>query len=451
MSRITRVMAATVASLALLASCAPSSSAPPPGEEAAPPTTTTAATKDAAQEAAGSDECTEPTTLRVWSWRTEDITHYNKIFDVFTEQNPCIEVDFQAFVNTEYNQILQTGLTGSDGPDVAQVRTYGLLQPLVEGGNLIPLDDIVPEALEIDESIISGAKGRADGKLYGVPFASQTLQMYYNIDIFAEHGLEVPTTWDEFMNVLDTLQAADVTPMAVGGKDAWMMPIVHEVLGNARYGGASFEADVLSGAKNFSDPDYVASLQVLKDMQPYMPADVVGVGYAESQVLFASGLAAMFPGGSFELAFFTGENPDLNLGVFQVPPPPGSVLDHPTSQSWADGNFGVSSNSAHPEESAKLIQFIASTEFGQMVADELKQFSPIPGVQFHDPVMADMWDLYSANPAPYLMLVNFRYGTPSGTDLIGEGVQELFLGDKTPEQIGTQIDTGLSEWFEPSS
>lgn len=451
MTKFTRLTAATIASLALLASCAPGSSAPPPGQTAEPGTTSAAGGTTTDPGTANGDECAEPTTLRVWSWRTEDITHYNKIFDVFTEQNPCIEVDFQAFVNTEYNQILQTGLTGSDGPDVAQVRTYGLLQPLIEGGNLVPLDDIVPEALEISDSIISGAKGRADGKLYGVPFASQTLQMFYNKDIFAEHGLDVPGTWDEFMNVLDTLQGSDVTPLAVGGKDAWMMPIVHEVFGSSRYGGAEFEKDVLSGAKQFSDTDYVASLQVLKDMQPYMPADVVGVGYAESQVLFSSGLAAMFPGGSFELAFFTNENPDLNLGVFQVPPPPGSVLDHPTSQSWADGNFGVSTRSAHPAEAEKLIQFIASPEFGQMVADEIKQFSPIPGVEFKDPVMADMWNLYSENPAPYLMLVNFRYGSPSGTDLIGEGVQEMFLDTKTPAQVAEQVDAGLSEWFEPNS
>src|SRR5690606_5567779 len=172
-----RIFAATaVSSLLLLAACAPSSDAPDPDDQDA-----------GSEQTADGGECAEDVSLRVWSWRTEDADAYETIFDVFEEQNPCITVDFQAFVNTEYNQILQTGLTGSDGPDVAQVRSYGLLQPLVEGGNLVALDDIVPEVSEFDETILAGALGREDGQTYGVPFASQTLQMYYNTAIFEEH------------------------------------------------------------------------------------------------------------------------------------------------------------------------------------------------------------------------------------------------------------------------
>jgi len=232
-----RIFAATaVSSLLLLAACAPSSDAPDPDDQDA-----------GSEQTADGGECAEDVSLRVWSWRTEDADAYETIFDVFEEQNPCITVEFQAFVNTEYNQILQTGLTGSDGPDVAQVRSYGLLQPLVEGGNLVALDDIVPEVSEFDETILAGALGREDGQTYGVPFASQTLQMYYNTAIFEENGLEEPTTWEEFVEVNETLAEAGVTPMSVGGLDAWMMPIVHDILGSAQYGGAEFEEAVLAG------------------------------------------------------------------------------------------------------------------------------------------------------------------------------------------------------------
>lgn len=399
---------------------------------------------------ADGEECAEEVTLRVWSWRTEDAEVYTgDIFPAFEEQHPCISVDFQAFVNTEYNQILQTGLTGSDGPDVAQVRSYGLLQPLVEGGNLVALDDVVPEVSDFDETILAGALGQEDGAVYGVPFASQTLQMYYNVAIFEEHGLDEPATWEEFLEINETLASAGITPMSVGGLDAWMMPIVHDILGSAQYGGSEFESAVLAGEGDFTDQEYVASLQTVIDVQQYMPQDVVGVGYTDSQVLFTTEQAAMFPGGSFELAFFQSENPDLELGVFQVPPPPGSVLDHPVTPAYADGNWGLSANSAHPEEAEALIQWLATEEFGDMMANDLKQFSPVPGVSFDDPLMQEMWDLYQENPAPYLHLVNFRYGDPSGTDLIGAGVQELFLGDNDPAGVAEDVTAGLSEWFTP--
>jgi len=437
-----RIFTATaLPAVLLLAACAPSEDAPDPADD------------DAGQqtEAGGEgEECAEDVTLRVWSWRTEDADVYNDvIFPAFEEANPCITVDFQAFVNTEYNQILQTGLTGSDGPDVAQVRSYGLLQPLVEGGNLVPLDDVVPEVSEFDETILAGALGREDGQVYGVPFASQTLQMYYNVGIFEEHGLEEPTTWEEFVELNDTLVEAGVTPMSVGGLDAWMMPIVHDILGSAQYGGAEFEQAVLSGETDFTDQAYVDSLQTVVDVQDYMPENVVGVSYTESQVLFTTEQAAMFPGGSFELAFFQAENPDMELGVFQVPPPPGAALDHPVTPAYADGNWGLSAASQNQEEAETLIQWLATEEFGDMMANELKQFSPVPGVSFEDPRMQEMWDLYQENPAPYLHLVNFRYGDPTGTDLVGAGVQELFLGDKDPAQVAQDVQDGLSEWFTP--
>lgn len=433
------ITATTVGALLLLGACAPSDDAPDPGDDDATQT----------QDDADGEQCEQDVTLRVWSWRTEDAEAYETIFDVFEDENPCITVDFQAFVNTEYNQILQTGLTGSDGPDVAQVRSYGLLQPLVEGENLVALDDIVPEVADFDPTILAGALGREDGATYGVPFASQTLQMYYNVAIFEEHGLEEPTTWEEFVELNETLSAAGTTPMSVGGLDAWMMPIVHDILGSAQYGGSQFEQAVLAGDADLTDAQYVDSLQTVLDVQEFMPQDVVGVSYTESQVLFTTEQAAMFPGGSFELAFFQAENPEMELGVFQVPPPPGSVLDHPVTPAYADGNWGLSANSSHPQEAETLIQWLATAEFGQMVANDLKQFSPVPGVTFDDPLMQEMWDLYQENPAPYLHLVNFRYGDPSGTDLVGNGVQELFLGDKSPAEVAEDVSTGLAEWFTP--
>ncbi|WP_159617915.1 ABC transporter substrate-binding protein [Arthrobacter zhaoguopingii] len=407
-------------------------------------------TPESADGAAAAD-CASPETLSVWSWRPEDAEAYAKIFDVYEEKNPCVQVDFQAFKSTEYNQILSTGLTGSDGPDVAQLRAYGQLQPLIAGGNLTDLSGNVPGLEEFDPTVLEGAKGKEDGKVYGVPFATQVMQVFYNKAIFKEQGIEVPETWDDFMAANDKLQKAGITPLSVGGKDAWMMPFIQDIFGSAHYGGESFRQDVQEGTKDFTDATYVESIQTLKDLQGYMPQDVVGVSYADSQILFVNEQAAMFPGGSFELGFFQKQNPDLDLGVFQVPVKEGSVLDTPVSPAYADGSWGINAASDKQEASLELVQWMASREFGQLVADELKQFSPVPGVTFDDPVMSDIWSLYQENPAPYLMLVDFRYGQPLGTELMGTGVQELFLGDKEAKEVGGDIQEGVSQWFTPSS
>ena len=103
-------------------------------------------------------------TLSVWSWRTEDVAAYNAIFAVYEKQHPGTKVDFKAFKNTEYNLILTTGLAGSKGPDVAQVRSYGQLQPPIASKSLLPLDDVV-DLRGWDANVVTTAKSKQDGTL----------------------------------------------------------------------------------------------------------------------------------------------------------------------------------------------------------------------------------------------------------------------------------------------
>ena len=52
-----------------------------------------------------------------------------------------------------------------------------------------------------------------DGVTYGLPFIATSHGFYYNADLFAEHGLEVPTTWDELLAVAAALDEAGITPV----------------------------------------------------------------------------------------------------------------------------------------------------------------------------------------------------------------------------------------------
>lgn len=423
--RTLTIAAAALGSVLVLSACAPSA---PSG---------------------GSQTSDDDVTLKVWSWRTEDVEAYNSIFDVFEEAHPGITVEFEAFQNTEYNQILTTGLAGSDGPDVPMVRAYGQLQPNIEAGQLEPIDGKVEGVDDIAPSVLAGAKGKADGKLYAVPLATQTLQVFYNKAIFEEHGLEVPKTWDDFIGLNEDLLAAGVTPMALGAKDAWMLPIFSDIFGSARYGGSEFEEQILDGSATFEDPDYVESLQIVSDMQKYLTPDVVGVSYTDSQIQFTSGQAAQFPGGSFEIATFRTQAPDLELGSYQVPLPPNAVSETPVSPAYADGNFAVNSKSENKDAAFELLNWLATPEFGQLVADELNQFSAIPGVEYSDEVMKEAWDNYQDGQAPYLLLVDFRYGEPQGTAVLGEQVQKMFLGQTDAAGVANALQTGVSQWFVP--
>ena len=391
------------------------------------------------------------TTLTVWSWRVEDEAAYNKIFDAYEKAHEGVTVDFKAFKATEYNKILATGLAGSAGPDVPQVRSYGQLQTTVAAKSLVPLDGKVDLA-GWDDNTVASAKGKEDGKIYSVPLARQTIQMFYNQGLFEKNGLKAPTTWDEFMAANTKLAGAGVTPIAVGAKDDWTLPIVHEVLAAPRFGGKAFQSQVLSGAKDFTDPDWVASVKVVEDLEKFMPKNVTGVAITDAQTLFTAEKAAMIPGGSFDLAVLQKANPALKIGVFQVPPPPGSPSGSTaTTPGWADGNFAVSAKSKNQEAATELVKWMATKEFGQLVADEVKQISAVPGVEFKDPLLKAMNDNYTSSGSPYLLLTDFRYGSPSGTDLLGKGIQQMLLGSKDAAAVSKDLDTGVKTWFKPAS
>lgn len=404
---------------------------------------------------AGASACTSSsgggtTTLSVWSWRPEDAATYRQIFSTFEQKHSDIKIDFKPYKATDYNTILSTGLTQAGGPDVMQLRSYGGLQPLIKADRLAPLDGKVSGLTNFDQSALAGAKGKTDGKVYGVPLEMSTFQIYYNKDIFSKYNLQPPTTWDQLVTDAKTLQSNGVTPFATSGKDTWLLPLYADTFGATRYGGPEFEKKVLSGQADFTDPNYTASLDILNQLKPYFPKDMMGLAETDVQTLFATGKAAMIPEGSFALAPIKAINSSVNMGVFNAPPAPGAVVDHPLQVGWVDASYGLNAKSKHQKQALELLNWMATPEFGQLVANNLKQVSLVKGVQSSDPLLGQMVTDYRSDPTPYMLLVDFRYGTPLGSDLAATGLQNMLLGKQNAQAVGSDIQKGVSQWFKPS-
>src|SRR5918992_3896484 len=381
--------------------------------------------------------------LTVLSWRPEDTAGYQKIFAVYEKSHPHIKINFRGIKSTDYLAVLPNEVKKAQGgPDVVQLKPYGPIQALINGGNLVPLDGHVNTAGWPAETL-QAARGRQDGKLYGVPFALQTIQVLYNKKIFAEQQISPPKTWDELIAAGEKLKKAGITPMATSGLQPWVLAINHQIFGATRYGAAEFSKAAVAGERDFSDPDYLASLEVVKQLAPYFPDQVTAVDYPDAQTLFTSGKAAMYPGGSYELGPFQKTAPDLDIGFFEAPPAPGSRIDQPVTSGWVDGSYGVNTKSAHRAEALNLVKWMATREFGQLFANELKQISAVPGTTPGDPLLAEMFKNYIDHGAPYMMVVSFGYGNPLGRDATGEALQKMLNGDASAADAGKQIQKGI--------
>ncbi|OAM84272.1 extracellular solute-binding protein [Devosia elaeis] len=385
--------------------------------------------------------------LTFWSWRQEDRAAYEQFIDTFEAANPGITVKFESFEAANYNTILSTALAGGTGPDVMMVRAYGGLENVAAAGYLEPLSaENVPALAEFAEPALAAESMRSDGVVYAVPFASQTQLVIYNKAIFDANGLEEPQSWADLEAVSQALKDAGVIPFANGTATAWQNETVTFGLGSSLMGKDFYNA-LMTGEADFTDERFTSALAAVNDLaQDYFPDGFIGLDYPSAQQLFSSGMAGMFVGGSYELATFKAQNPDIELGVFAAPG--AAAEDDKLVGLYFDGGYAANAAGANKEAAITFLNYLASQEFGQAFANTLSNISTVPGVSFDDPLLAEVNELNQSS-IPYLMLAHFRYGEPSGSVLIQGEMQKLFAGETTPEAIGEALTTGLAAWYEP--
>jgi len=385
--------------------------------------------------------------ITFWSWRQEDRAAYEQFIEAFEAANPGINVKFEAFEAANYNTILSTALAGGTGPDVMMVRAYGGLENVAAAGYLEPLSpENVPALADFAAPALAAESVRADGKVYAVPFASQTQLVIYNKEIFDANGLEEPQSWDELVAVSQALKDAGIIPFANGTATAWQNETVTFGLGSSLMGEDFYDA-LMAGSTDFTDERFTSALgEIAAVAADYFPDGFIGLDYPSAQQLFASGMAGMFIGGSYEMATFQGLNPDIEMGVFAAP---GKTADDPKLVGlYFDGGYAANAAGANKDAAIQFLNYLASPEFGQAFANTLSNISTVPGVSFDNPLLAEVNELNQSS-IPYLMLAHFRYGEPSGSVLIQGEMQKLFAGETTPEAIGEALTTGLAAWYEP--
>ncbi|MGD1820206.1 MAG: ABC transporter substrate-binding protein [Pleomorphochaeta sp.] len=396
------------------------------------------------QEASSSK--TDKVELTFSSWRTEDVPVYEEIISMFEAENPNIGVTYRPYKTEEYQTVLAANFKGGTAADVIHLRAYGNFEQFAKPGYLLPLtEENVPGLANFDATSLAGGTSIYDNNVYGVPYASQSLVIYYNKDIYKELGLSEPQTWDEYISNLQACKKAGVTPISNGTYTGWMNEVLVGLVGSGVYKNSFFD-DVTSGKTNFTDPRYVAALDRVKSLTPYFPDGYESIDYVAQQMLFINGMAAHFMGGIWEASYFLSQNQDLNLGMFVCPPEEKGGQRYIAF--YMDGSYGVNKSSTHQAEALKFVNFLASKEIQQLLSDKL-------GVktEHKDVVPQNSYLKIVSDPnlvkVPYVMLVGFRYEQPTGSSLLQTGIQALISGDMTSEEVCATIQKGVETYYEP--
>ncbi|OOM78788.1 putative sugar-binding periplasmic protein precursor [Clostridium puniceum] len=115
-----------------------------------------------------------------------------------------IELDFTPMNNNDYKQNLELAFASKKAPDVFNLAGEDDLPRYASQGALADLTDLVKASgLITNENKAAWDSVTIDGKIYGVPFElnSGTIT-YVRKDWLDKLGLKVPTTYDEYINML---------------------------------------------------------------------------------------------------------------------------------------------------------------------------------------------------------------------------------------------------------
>ena len=301
------------------------------------------------------------------------------VINNFNAANPGIKVNFVQVPDTA--TVLQSRAQLNEMPDMFGCTTGNMFELMFEDGIIMDLTG--QEFLNNVESS-SLEMSTYNGKNWRLPYSLSCYGLYVRTDIFEEQGLDLPTTWDELMDVCEKLTAAGITPFALPDKtmvyqrmERMMSFMSEDDTEFKQIAAGELEAKDSKLLQNYAN----ASLQIVN----YMTPESLGAEYTESYQQLIAGEAAMTINGGWSLATLKDYDPDIKVALIPMPNPTGEESKVVVS---IDTNFCISSSTKHPEECLKFFEYLAQPEVAQVYAD--KEGSPcvINGVTVSTPELS---------------------------------------------------------------
>lgn len=256
--------------------------------------------------------------------------------------------------------ILKTRFIREDNPDIIGIggdinySNFLDAQMLMDISDFSGLADIKENYLLTNKDLEYVPK---DG-VYAVPYMANAAGVLYNRDMFEEHGWSIPTTWDEFTQLCEEIQAEGIQPLYFGYKDIWTCLAPWNAIA-VNLCPTDLAYQVNSGTATFTEAyEQVAVKQ--KALLDYAQPNPVAYSYNDACTAFARGQAAMYVIGSYAIPQIKSVNPDMNIDSFVFPA--NDSADKNVLNSGNDLMFCVMENCEYKEEAYEVLRFLLEDE-----------------------------------------------------------------------------------------
>lgn len=380
----------------------------------------------------------------------------------FEKKNPSVKVNLDFLSTNDYPaartarlaagavDIVEGNTTVAGVPDPSYVKRVKVSDWVkgVEAGNWVDLSD-QPFMKNFDPAVVDTVKFK--GKSYQVVTSlNYYTGVMYNKDIFEKQGLDVPTTWSEFVAVMDKLKAAGITPVSIGGKDGWPVGLIPMSIMQGTYPTpeqkTQLDKALWGGETKLSDPKLAEVMEKTKTIFDHADPNFTGIDYATAEGQFIGGQAAMTFDGSWATQQFSQQNPGLKFGYF---PMPGTerAEDNKNLGGKLDFSLAIPTASKNQDAAMKWLAFFSDKENYAKFANDSgiipsqpntpvsQQLRDVLGPALDEQFQPGWGDVFHSNPGagPNVGAIglNFANLAPMGKLATGKDAQEAAEKDWT--------------------
>lgn len=345
--------------------------------------------------AAGSD--TEVNVLMVNNPQMTDLQKLTA--DNFTKQTG-ITVNYTVLPENDVRAKISQEFSSQAGQyDVASISNYEV-PAYAANGWLSPLDDTVAASADFDQSDIlapmTSALTGEDGKLYAEPFYGESSFLMYRKDVFAAKGLTMPDapTWQQVADLAAQVDGAepDMKGICLRGQPGWGQIFAPLTTVVNTFGGTWFDADWNA---EVDSPEFTAATQFYVDLvQEHGESGAAQAGYTECLNALSQSKVAMWYDSTAAAGTLEASDSPVKEKIGYVAAP---VVDTASSgwlYTWA---FAIQKAGKHQDAAAQFIEWASSSEYEQLVGEQIGWSSVPAGKRASTYENAD----YQAAAAPF--------------------------------------------------
>lgn len=304
--------------------------------------------------------------IEIVQYKPEAANYFKTVEDAFNAAHEGIHLTISSpndamtilktrFIREDYPDII--GIGGDinysyfvDAEILADVSDYGGLQDINQGY----LD--IAESLELIPT---------DGT-YIIPYVANAAGILYNKDMFAEHGWQIPATWDELLQLCEEIQSEGILPFYFGFKDTWTCLAPWNSMA-VELSPPDTAKQVNRGTTTFTQ-EYRELSEKYLALLPYGPDAPFAYGYNDACTAFARGESAMYPIGSYATPQILSVNPDMNIDSFVMPA--SDNAEERTLNSGIDLGFCVMADCKNKEAAYEVLDFLLEYDNLQAYIDD---------------------------------------------------------------------------------